>query len=231
MRETIFWTAACLALAMSAGCSGDTTGPDTEEKIAVFANLYVGQTVTGESSVLVSRVLPILDPYDPDQAAIDDAVVTLRREAAEPETLAAAGRGHYVTDALRIEPRMTYHLEVAIPGRPLIMATTTTPDTLGLLSEPRTVPETMRHAAIPDSFPIVLDSPEPSQILLVDVYCEEAWEDARYLEPFAGHDKPDDSREYGGDNGEPRHIFAYMRYEDLEHFETHRIINFYDAMM
>jgi hypothetical protein len=222
-------------LAGLSGCSGDTTGPKTKEKIAVYGNLYVGESVGGEAGVLVTRVKPILQHYDINEAGVTDAVVTLRREGSTRiDTLSRESGdwpGYYKNRGVRIEARATYHLQVEVPGQNVITATTTTPDTLVFYSEPRVSPGTMRHAVIPDSFPIVIGCRNPDQILLVDVYCEEDWSTARYLEPFGGQKTPNDYQEYGGDDGQPRHIFGYMRYQDLEKRGSVSLVNFYDAMM
>ena len=89
----------------------------------------------------------------------------------------------------------------------------------------------MRHAAIADSFPLVVSCPDPEQIFLVDVYCLEEYQNARYVHKIGPADHPKDYDEYGGDNGEPRHIQAYFRLKDLGIGEAGYRISFYGDMM
>jgi len=51
---------------------------------------------------------------------------------------------------------------------------------------------------------------------MVDVYCEESWENAKYIYVFAGQEEPEDYEEYGGASGEPRHIFGFSMMKDLD---------------
>lgn len=207
---------ATLAVLLFPGCGGDTTGPQSAGEIAVFGYLYVGEELSGAGPIYVTRTMPIDDTYNGEEAAVSDALVTLRREGGGgPDTLSLIDPGLYANHAIRIEARSTYHLSIEIPGRPPITATTTTPDSFTVLREPSLEP--MIHSAIADSFPIVLTCPNEEQIFLVDVFCREEWQDARYVIRFGNQDGPEDFAEYGGANGPPRHLFAYFRLKDIEH--------------
>jgi hypothetical protein len=120
---------------------------------------------------------------------------------------------------------------VRVPGEESITATTTTPVAYEVLSGPLSLPDTMRHADIPDSFPFVLTCPDEEQIFLLDVYCLEDWEDARYINPFGDHDRPDSEEEYGYETHEPRNISAYFRIRDVSTDGDTYTIGFYSAMM
>jgi len=100
-----------------------------------------------------------------------------------------------------------------------------------LLSGPKPLPHSMRHSEIPDRYPFELICRDEEQIFMMDVYCLESWEDARYITPFGDHDRPDDAEEYGYDNGEPRHISAYFRIEDVTEDHGVYTMGFYSAMM
>ena len=104
MRGTarVAWMA-CAAMAGLAGCSGDTTGPKTRDEVAVFAYLYVGEPIDGGDAITVTRVRPIDEAYDPDEAAVRGAIVTLRRKGAAPETLAMGEPGRYANPAIVID--------------------------------------------------------------------------------------------------------------------------------
>mgnify|MGYP001571870253 CR=1 FL=1 len=77
-----------------------------------------------------------------------------------------------------------------------------------------------------------MECAEPEQIFVCDVFCLEDWRDARYINPFGPHDRPSDPDEYGGANGEPRHIFAFFRIRDVVRNEQgYYRIDFCNAMM
>lgn len=207
-----------LAALLLTACSGDTTGPESKDEIAVFGYLFVGETVHNGNAIYITRTEPVDRVYDDRAAAVTNALVTLRREGQErPDTLSMPDPGRYANPEIMIGSGETYHLTVAIPGRPVITATTMTPDSFAVLSEPVVDPDTMVHSTIADKYPIVLTCPNEEQIFLVDVYCNELWENARYVIRFGNHEGPEDYAEYGGASGEPRHIFAYFRIKDIEH--------------
>ena len=222
---------ACICLALS-GCEGDVTGPSLRDEIAVFGFLYVGEAVSDSNAVLVTRTQPVLDSFDPVEAAVTNATVTLRREGdSVGDTLSMVRPGYYANPSITIDMLTAYHLTVSVPGEEVITATTTTPVSYNLLSGPRPLPGTMRHADIPDRFPFELVCYDEEQIFFLDVYCLESWEDARYIIPFGDHDRPDDEEEYGYDNGEPRRISAYFHIKDVARQGSRYTIDFYSALM
>ncbi len=229
-RRALMITAA-LPFLVLAGCSGDTTGPETRREVAVFGYLFTGETVSEGNAIHVSETRPINESYDPAEAAIDDAVVILQKSGEAPDTLAHVGPGAYADPDLVIAPRTTYDLRVEIPGHETVSATTTTPSGFVAHREPRVLPGTMRLPAIPDSFAIAIACDDPDQMLLLDVYCEENWRDAVYVNQVGDRRRPSDYEEYGRANGEPRHISAYFRLENLKKEGEDRVIDFYDAMM
>jgi hypothetical protein len=214
------------------GCAGDTTAPATREEIVVSGHLYIGETVSIDNSILITRTQPVDEFYDLEEAAVTDALVLLRKEGRDrADTLQMVSPGRYAAPHVAIEERTTYHLSVEIDGESSITATTTTPHAFEMTREPRQVPETMRHDEIPDIYPMLLTCPEEEQIFLLNVYCLEEWQDARYINPFGDHDQPEDFEEYGQTNDEPRHIFAYFRIKNVEREEERFRISFYSAMM
>jgi hypothetical protein len=220
-----------LTLTALAGCAGDTTAPPTRREISVFGYLYVGEAITEENALRISEVRPIDDYYDPAEAAISGAVVTLQKHGGAPDTLPMVRPGYYANPEVVIDSQTSYDLRVLIPGRAPISATTATPTAFVTHREPRVLPGSMRIGDIPDSFTIALSCENPEQMLLLDVYCQENWQDARYIDPPGSHDHPDDYDEYGKNNGEPRHNFGYFRFKNLEKEGDDRLVNFYDAMM
>jgi hypothetical protein len=221
----------CILLAL-AGCEGDVAGPELRDEIAVFGFLYVGEAMNDSNAVLVTRTQPLLEVYDPEAAAVTNAIVTLLREGnSTPDTLSMVRPGYYADPSIVIDSLTTYDLTVSIPGEDPITATTTTPVSYNLLSGPRPLPDSMRYVEIPDRYPFELVCPDEEQIFMVDVYCLENWQDARYIYPWGDHDRPDDEEEYGYDNGEPRRISAYFRINDVTRDGDVYTVGFYSAMM
>jgi hypothetical protein len=221
---------ALLALLL-AGCGGGPTRPKYVEEIALSGYLYVGETVSASNPILLTRTRPVDELYDAGEAAIQDAVVTLRADDMTVEdTLRMVEPGRYANSAIVIRAHTTYHLRARVGGA-TITASTTTPNAFDVLRAPRVLPDVMRHAAIADSFPVVVSCPDPEQIFLVDLYCLEDWQNARSVLTIGLGDAPSNYAEYGGDNGEPRHIQAYFRLKDLGGGASGYRISFYGDMM
>jgi hypothetical protein len=217
--------------ALLAGCQGDTSGPGTREEIAVFGYLYVGESLADSNAIVISRVRPIGDYYDFDRAAVDDAIVSIAKADGPLVVLFHVGPGKYANSSVTIEPLTTYDLRVSIPGEEEIRASTRTPHAFTLTGGPPVPVRPVRHSVMPDSFPMSVDCDDPDQIFLVDVYCLENWKKAHYINSFGPKDTPQSYEEYGGDNGEPRHIFAYFRMRNLVREGSGYTIDFYNAMM
>jgi hypothetical protein len=235
MRRPDRWPAlAALLLPMVlAACGTGSTRPKYVEEIVLFGYLYVGETVSGDGAVRLERTLPVDQYYDAGRAAISNAVVTLRADtAAAADTLHLVAPGVYADSGLVIRERTTYHLLATFDGK-TVTATTTTPLRFDTPREPRTISEgVMSQPAIADSFPIVVACPDREQICLVDVYCLEDWANAQFIHRLGGgQDTPSSYDEYGGDNGEPRHISAYFRLKDIEMSDQGYLLGFYGDMM
>lgn len=223
--------AAAALLVCLTGCGGDTTSPETRDEIAVFGYLYVGEPLAGDNTILVTRTRPVEEFYRSGEAAVRGALVILEQDGGPADTLREREAGHYGDSRLTIEAVTTYRLTVVVDGD-TIRASTTTPHPFEMVEEPLVEPDSMRYEEIPDRHPMVLECSEEEQIFYLDVYCKEEWQDARYVNAFGDHDRPDDYEEYGGASGEPRNISAYFRIKNVERVgdETFRI-TFYGAMM
>jgi hypothetical protein len=229
-KAALLRTVVLLPLLLS-GCDSAPTRPKYVEEIAVSACLYVGETISNSNAFILTRTRPVDEYYDSGEAAIRDAVVTLRADGATREdTLRMVAPGRYANPAFVVRPLTTYHLK-AQAGGATITASTTTPIAFDVLRAPRVLPDVMRHAAIADSFPLVVDCRDPEQIFFVDVYCLEEYQNARYVYRMGTAEHPKDYAEYGGDNGEPRHISTYFRLKDLGGGEAGYRISFYGDMM
>ena len=222
---------ALLGLTVLIGCAGDTTGPETRKEITVFGYLFVGEAVTEQNAIRVAEIRPVAEFYDPAEAVVSNALVTLRKHGAAPDTLTMVRPGYYAAPDLVIEPETAYDLGILIPGRAPISSTTTTPVAFTTRRDPRVLPGTMRIDAIPDSFAMVLSCRNPDQMLLLDVFCEEDWRTATYINPTGSRDHPADYAEFGGDHGEPRHITAYFQLKNLPMEGDDHKLGYYEALM
>ncbi len=82
--------------------------------------------------------------------------------------------------------------------------------------------------------PVFLDGENPDQIVMVDMYCNESWQNAEYINAFFGEDKPADRQSYdGGADREPRHIRGLARMRELasDNFPGRLVIDWYSSMI
>lgn len=220
-----------LSVLLAAGCGEDTTGPETRNEIVVFGFLYVNETLSDSNAVFIARTMPVESYYDVNNAVIANATVTILKDGdTVPDTLTMVEPGYYNKPDLLIEELTTYDLTVQVGGETVITATTTTPDAFQVIRAPVDF-SVMRYEAIPDSFPITFQCENDDQIFMVDCYCLEEWQDARIINPITDADTVADYDEYGGDNGEPRHINPYFRIDGLERDGEDYLIEWYSACM
>ena len=136
--------ACALGLATLAGCDATTIG-DTSEQIVVSSTLIAGQPLP---QVELSLTRPIDALFDPEEARVEDATVTislLRSDGSVEQTVPYVYQGGIIgsyqplaeipPDAI---PGRTYRLDVTAPGSPArrLSAVTTIPETITTLSEP-----------------------------------------------------------------------------------------------
>ncbi|RMH73791.1 MAG: DUF4249 family protein [Gemmatimonadetes bacterium] len=219
------------------GCDADDglQSDSYVEQIAIHGYLYVDQPISAANAIFISRTLPILEPYDIHETAIENALVTLQVDGStqidtlyhlyrdierlidtDPTTYQTISLGgFYANPNITIDALTTYHLRVETEDH-VLTATTTTPHPIEVVHAPKVRPEVMTYTEMMEAYPIWITCEEPSQLMLVDVFCREAWEDAAYIDPFI-NDNPDVNSfdEYGGVNGEPRHISAYFRLQGI----------------
>jgi hypothetical protein len=207
---------ALLALAALAGCGKNPASPSYEAKTALFGYLYVGEAVSADNALLLTRTMPVDQYYDPAAAAVRNAVVLLQaQDAPAPDTLRMVAPGRYANAAVVIAPHTTYHLTVHA-GTETITATTTTPSAFTAGRGPNELPAVMKYSTVADSFPVIVSGPGSDEIMYVDAYCLEYWRDATSVFDFGGDAHPNDYAAYGGDNAEPRHITSYFHLGDLD---------------
>ena len=222
--------AAALLLAAS-GCGTDPTQPKYADTIALFGYLYVGETVSEDNGILVTRTRSIDAYYDVGDGDRENALVTLRREGAPSRHPAHPGqRRHYCNNAVVIDSLTTYHLRWkstarSSPPRPRRPA----PSAPFARAPGR--PGIMTHSEIAESLShrrglCRSRTDLPGRCLLPG-----GLEDRALRLADRPHDTPQSLHEYGGDNGQPRHITAYFRLKNLAARPEGYLIGFYGDMM
>jgi hypothetical protein len=218
-------------------CDKNPAAPDYQKEITVFGYIQGNASLDQDHAILVAYTQPISQSYDIDKAAIRNARVTLT-EAGSQQSYELrenpAKPGFYYNDQLLIKPKATYTLSVRADGVE-VTATTTVPPEIGLTTDLRAdTVNYVHHKNLSREMPIFVEDENPEQVVLVDMFCNESWENAEYITPFHNHTKPDDQEEYdGGVNGEPRHIQGMGKYTDFTsaNYPGQHVIDWYSSML
>ncbi len=219
-----------------ANCTDQPLQPSYQKEICVFSYLWEQRPLSKDNGILISTTRPVTDYYDPAQAAITDAIVLIKEiESGVTFQLYPAAEyfGIYYNDSLVAQSRHTYHLEIIADSR-TVTAKTTVPYHLGIrteLSDEINYYYPNLHNPMP---PIYLECVDENQIIYVDMFCNQSFSTAEYIQPFnEQHLYPQNQEEYdGGRNGPPRHVWAFMRYKDLvaPAYMNRHVIYWYEAM-
>ncbi|MBN1895546.1 DUF4249 family protein [bacterium] len=226
-----------LALLVTA-CSRNPSQPDFQKEISIFGYLHANRPLSEDRAFLITGTRPVTGYYDVEEAGIADAEVTVLEETSGETwqlTCRPENPGRYYNDSLIARPGRIYRLTVQAEGR-TVTASTRVPPRLDITTElsPDSV-NTGRQKDLGQPKPLFLECENPEQIILVDLFCNETWEDAEYIRPFHGsHKKPEGPEEYeGGPNQEPRHLYAMAPFRDLAapQFENRNTVYWYSAML
>ncbi|MCU0644997.1 MAG: hypothetical protein MUC94_12145, partial [bacterium] len=193
-------------------CSKNPNAPDYEKEIAVFGFLWGNKPMTAERAMMISYTQPIDAAYDLEQATIKNANVTISEVSTGKIYVLddAKKPGFYFNDSLIAKPKTEYFLKIEVDNK-VVMARTSVPPLLNLVTDlQQGNVDSVYQDRLSFEQPIFVDCEDGEQIIIVDVYCNESWENAEYINPFWGQKKPGDAGEYGGQDGnsEPRHIVA-----------------------
>jgi hypothetical protein len=209
----------CL-LAVCLGCSKNPAKPEYQKEISVFGYLHGNQALTKDNGILITYTEPITAYYDPNQAAVRDAEVTIQDKSTGEEyplSDSDAKPGYFFNASLVIKPETTYLLTVKTKDR-TVTAETTVPFNLVQTTDlSATTVNQVNQKNLGYENPVFLQCISPDQMIYVDIFCNEPYKQAEYIYPFSDKQKyPQSQDEYdGGKNGEPRHISAFMKYSDL----------------
>ncbi|MFC1569135.1 DUF4249 family protein [bacterium] len=220
------------------GCSKNPVKPEYQQEIIVFGNLWGNQPLNQEHAISIKYTQPITDIYNDFQTAIRNASVTITDSLTGSSwTLQDNDKapGYYFNDELIIQPLVTYLLRVETDNK-VVTGSTTVPPMITLTSDLKLDTVNTEHQKnLGYNKPIYVDCDCPNDLMIVvDMFCDESLEDAKFINPFFGFDKPETPEDYdGGRNAEPRHIKAFVAFQDLvaPNFESRHTIYWYASMI
>lgn len=235
IKYLILFTAGVCSFWM--GCSKNPSQPEYQKEIMVFGYLQGNAPLDPSHAISIKYSQPLNAVYDNDHAAIRNAAVTLTNASTGSTwTLLDTDSlpGFYFNEELIIQPGTTYSLIIETEDE-TVTASTTVPPAISLTSD-------LRIDSVNDEIqkdlgyrkPIFVDCDEcPDDLtILVDMFCDEPFDNAKYINPFFNQEKPMSQEEYdGGINGEPRHIQAMVAFQDLYSEEYGRHTIFWYASM
>lgn len=218
-------------------CGKNPNTPDYQKEIAIFGFLWGSKPMTADRAIMVTYTQPIDQFYDLEQAIIANAIVTITEvNSGKIYVLKDTEKpGFYFNDSLVAQPQTEYSLRIEVDNQ-VVTALTTVPPNLDLQTElkPDKV-DSVYHDNLSQQKPIFVNCESGEQIIVADVYCNEFWENAEYINPFWGQEKPGEASEYGGEDGnsEPRHIIASAKFRDLFslNFPGQYVIDWYSSMI
>ena len=221
------------------GCSKNPAKPEYEKKVAVYGFLWANEPLDQEHAVLVTYSQPLDALYSLRDAGIRDALVTLTEENSGASFDLAdenSKPGFYYNESVMIKTNTTYTLTIRVDGQ-TVTAQTTVPAELHQLTQLDSVGlNAVYRENLGFYKPVIIETENENQLIMVDMYCNESWQNAEYVNAFGNgdHNKPEERDEYDqGINAEPRHIFALVPYKDLTapEFEGFHVVYWYSSMI
>jgi len=219
------------------GCEKNPSAPEYQKEVTIFGYLWGNENLTENHAIMIAYTRPVTKYYDPAEAAIKGATVTLTESASGVVTQlveSTAKPGYYYNGALLIKQKSTYTLTVKT-GSETVTAVTTVPAVLEIESDLKTdSPNVENDTNLGYRKPVFVQHEDPDQLIMVEMYCNEAWNNAEYIYPFGKDKYPQSQDEYdSGGNGEPRRIFALVKMSDLTapDYENKNTIYWYASMI
>ena len=219
-------------------CEKNPSKPDYQKEISVFGYLWGNESLTSDHAILISFTKPITDQYDLDQAGISGANVTIT-EAISGDLYqlqeTSEKPGFYFNENLLVKPKETYNLRIEVGGN-IVTASTTVPPSLTIETElSKDSINNVSHKNLSKRKPIFLECEDVGQLVMVDMFCDEEYQNAEIINPFHdSHKFPSDRQEYdGGINGEPRHIQGIGRIREFvtDDYPGRYVVNWYSSMI
>lgn len=219
-------------------CGKNPNTTNYQKEIAIFGFLWGNKPMTADRAIMITYTQPIDKSYDLERSVIHNANVTITeinsgnvyilQDTEQP--------GFYFNNSLVPGPKMEYVLNIEVDNK-IVTATTTVPPILGIQTNLiQDKVDSVYQDDLSKNNPIFIECEDADQIIVVDMYCNESWENAEYINPFWGQEKPDEAGNYGGQDGnsEPRHIIASAKFRDLLSFANYpgkHVIDWYSSMI
>ncbi|MBN2411469.1 hypothetical protein JXQ31_07235 [candidate division KSB1 bacterium] len=236
-QSKIFILFSFFVLFIITGCENNPSEPDFQNEITVFGYLYGNEALGPERAISIFNTRPVTSYYDPYEAAVKDAdvTITLKSDGSVTKLIPVSNKpGYYYNDSLHIIPKETYLLTVKTGDR-IVTASTTVPAELESESQLSTNSINYEYNTnLGYEKPVFLEHENADQIIMVEMYCNEPYNNAEYVNPFNGHNYPDDEEEYeGSGSGEPRRIYALVPFKDLVSglYNNRNTIYWYSSMI
>jgi hypothetical protein len=238
IRIYLFVMVVLAGLILFVGCDRIPSKPEFDSKISIYGFLHGNQPLSEKYAILITTTQPPEAYYDINAAAVRGAEITLTdmtNGISYPLTATSEKPAFFYNPAIMIQPNTTYRLSVTL-GDETIEATTTVP--FELVLETKLDPDSVNdayHENLGYDKPIYIECDNEEQLVLVNMYCNEMYQNARYIYPFQKDlETPSSQEDYdGGVNGAPRHIMAMVPYKYLiaPNFENRHTIFWYASMI
>jgi len=220
------------------GCSKNPSEPNYQKEVMIYGYLWGNEPLDLEHAISIQYTQPLTEIYEIEKAAVRQATVTLTDSLTGDYWILKDTKenpGRYFNNEIVIQPETTYLLRIETDNK-IITASTTVPTEINLMTELHTDSVNQEYQ---DNLgyikPIYVNCDCPDDLMItVDMFCNESWEDAEYINPFFGYKNPESREEYdGGINGEPRRIQAFVTYQDLKasDFDNKHTIYWYASMI
>jgi hypothetical protein len=226
-----------LTIILLLSCTNSTDTIEYQREIMVFGFLWGNHFLTRDHGIWISYSQPLTTEYDPDSAGISNAAVTLTDSLTQLQYNLmedSTRKGFYYNNQLLIQPEHTYFIEIRVGDR-TVRAKTTVPPELTIITN---LEEGRVNNVYPDivsvQYPILINSKNPEQVVMVDLYCNEPYYRAEYIDPLGPDKYPSSQTEYdGGNDGPPRHIYAVAQLKDFSQDVNSKmyLIDWYSSMI
>ncbi len=193
-------------------CRSTNNSIDYEKKIFLFAYLKGNQYLTRDQAIWLSYSQPLFEKYDAGQAAISKADIVLTDSTTTESwslTEDSTRKGFYFNDQILIKPQHTYQIHITIENN-IVTARTKVPPILEINTPlNKGITNHVKFDSIRSKYPLLLCCSKADQLIMIDLFCLEPFDQAEYINPFGDQKYPQNEEEYdGGVDGPPRHIRA-----------------------
>ena len=214
------WIATLFISVVLLNCAQNVTDPVIENKLWIFGVLAGDEKVDSQRAISLSVVETVDEQFTGNQAAITGAIVSVTDQSSGTaySLSDSVEAGSYFNENLLVMPNTTYRLDVDL-GEDKLSAVTTVPPALNL--NITTDLEDSTTVVFDDNLsikrPIIITNMSGDQGILFNMFCNETFSNAEYIEPpttTSNFPLSDAEYQQGGSNGEPRNLVAIGTLQD-----------------